>query len=129
MDRYGAVGVADMSLLRRGMVIDVNLNPAKGSETGKIRPCVIVTNDTYNARVPVIQVVPLTAWSERKTRVITNVEIISSSRNGLTKKSVADCLQTRPIDHRTRLVKIRGELEDEDMVKIGDALRIVFDMM
>ena len=128
MDRCGAVGVADMSLLRRGMVIDVNLNPAKGSETGKIRPCVIVTNDTYNARVPVIQVVPLTAWSERKTRVITNVEIVSSSRNGLTKKSVADCLQTRPIDHRTRLVKIRGELEDEDMVKIGDALKIVFDI-
>lgn len=117
-----------MSLLRRGMVIDVNLNPTKGSETGKIRPCVIVTNDTYNARVPVIQVVPLTAWNERKTRVITNVEIVSSSRNGLTKKSVADCLQTRPIDHRTRLIKIRGELEDGDMFKIGDALRIVFDI-
>lgn len=111
------------------MVIDADLNPAKGSETGKIRPCVIVTNDTYNARVPVIQVVPLTAWSERKTRVVTNVEIVSSSRNGLTQKSAADCLQTRPIDHRIRLVRIRGELEDEDMVKIGDALRIVFDMM
>lgn len=117
-----------MSLLRRGMVIDVNLNPTKGSETGKIRPCVIVTNDTYNARVPVIQVVPLTAWSERKTRVITNVEIVPSARNGLTKKSVADCLQTRPIDHLTRLVKIRGELEDGDMIKIGDALKIVFDI-
>ena len=128
MDRGGPVGVADVSLLRRGMVIDVNLNPTKGSETGKIRPCVIVTNDTYNARVPVIQVVPLTAWSERKTRVITNVEIVPSSLNGLTKKSVADCLQTRPIDHRTRLVKIRGELEDEDVVKIGDALKIVFDI-
>ena len=117
-----------MSLLRRGMVIDVNLNPTKGSETGKIRPCVIVTNDTYNARVPVIQVVPLTAWSERKTRVITNVEIVPSARNRLTKKSVADCLQTRPIDHRTRLLKIRGELEDGDMIKIGDALKIVFDI-
>lgn len=117
-----------MSMLRRGMVIAVNLNPTKGAETGKIRPCVIVTNNTYNARVPVIQVVPLTAWSERKTRIITNVEIVPSSRNGLTKKSVADCLQTRPIDHRTRLVSVRGELKDEDMVKIGDALKIVFDI-
>ncbi len=117
-----------MSMLRRGMVIDVNLNPTKGAETGKIRPCVIVTNNTYNARVPVIQVVPLTAWSERKTRIITNVEIVPSSRNGLTKKSVADCLQTRPIDHRTRLVSVRGELKDEDMVKISDALKIVFDI-
>jgi mRNA interferase MazF len=50
-----------MTTLKRGMVIDVNLDPAKGSETGKIRPCVIVTNNTYNARVPIIQVVPLTA--------------------------------------------------------------------
>ena len=115
-----------MSRLRRGMVIDVNLDPTKGSETGKIRPCVIVTNNTYNARVPVIQVVPLTAWSARKARIITNVDIIPSSRNGLTKKSVADCLQTRPIDHRARLVTVRGELEDEVMTKIDDALKIVF---
>ena len=115
-----------MSRLRRGMVIDVNLDPTKGSETGKVRPCVIVTNNTYNARVPVIQVVPLTAWSARKARIITNVEIVPSPRNGLTKKSVADCLQTRPIDHRARLVKVRGELEDEIMTKIDDALKIVF---
>jgi mRNA interferase MazF len=108
------------------MVIDVNLDPTKGSETGKIRPCVIVTNDTYNARVPVIQVVPLTAWSARKARIITNVEIVPSRRNGLIKKSVADCLQTRPVDHRARLVKIRGELEDAVMTKIDDALKIVF---
>jgi mRNA interferase MazF len=39
---------------------------------------------------------------------------------------VADCLQTRPIDHRARLVKVRGELEDEIMTKIDDALKIVF---
>jgi len=118
-----------MNGLRRGMVIDVNLDPTKGAETGKIRPGVIVTNNTYNARVPVIQVVPLTAWSARKARIITNVEIVPSSRNGLTKKSVADCLQTRPIDHRARLVKGRGELEDEVMTKIDDALKIVFDLV
>ena len=117
-----------MSRLKRGMVIDVNLDPAKGSETGKIRPCVIVTNNTYNARVPVIQVVPLTAWSVRKTNIITNVEIQPSTHNAITKKSVADCLQTRPIDHRARFVKVRGELEDVVMSKIDDALKIVFDL-
>ena len=128
MDRRGIIGVADVSRLTRGMVIDVNLNPTKVSETGKIRPCVIVTNNTYNARLPVIQVVPLTAWSEKKARIITNVEIMPSSRNGCTKKSVVDCLQTRPVDHRARLVGIRGELEDSDMAKINAALKIVFDL-
>ena len=82
-----------MNRLKRGMVIDINLEPAMGSEIKKIRPCVIVTNNTYNARVPVIQVVPLTTWTEKKARIITNVEIAPSSINGLTKKSVADCLQ------------------------------------
>lgn len=111
------------------MVIDVNLDPTKGSETGKIRPCVIVTNDTYNARVPVIQVVPLTAWSAHKARIITNVDILPSSRNGLAKRSVADCLQTRPIDYRARLVAVRGEVEDESMTNIEHALKIVFALM
>jgi mRNA interferase MazF len=115
-----------MTILKRGMVIDVNLDPTKGSETGKVRPCVIVTNNVYNERVPVIQVVPITAWSEKKSRIKTNVEIMPSSRNGLSKKSIADCLQTRPIDHRYRLVKIRGELATEEMKRIDEALKIIF---
>ena len=51
--------------LYRGMIITVNLDPTLGSETGKIRPCIIVTNNIYNERVPVIQVVPITEYSEK----------------------------------------------------------------
>ena len=76
--------MAEKIRLRRGMIIDVNLEPTKGSETGKIRPCIVVTNNTYNDRVPVIQVVPITAWSEKKANIKTNVEIEPSSLNGLT---------------------------------------------
>jgi len=108
------------------MIIDVNLDPTKGSETGKIRPCIVVTNNTYNERVPVIQVVPITGWNSKKAKIKTNVEIDTSEMNKLTKKSIADCLQTRPIDYRSRLVSIRGELEPELMLKIDQALRIVF---
>ncbi len=112
--------------LKRGMVIDVNLEPTKGSETGKIRPCVIVTNNVYNERVPVIQVVPLTAWSEKKSRIKTNVTIEPTPANGLTKSSIADCLQTRPIDHRHRLQSVRGQLRDEIIDQVDRALKIVF---
>ena len=117
-----------MTTLKRGMVLDVNLDPTLGSETGKIRPCIIVTNDMYNQRVPVIQVVPITAWSARKARIATNVEINPTQSNGLSKKSVADCLQTRPIDHRHRLVRIRGELTHSKMNEIDQALKIVFEL-
>ncbi len=97
-----------MNVIKRGMIIDADLNPTKGSETGKVRPCVVVTDNFYNERVPVIQVVPITEWSEKKARILTNVEIEPTDENGLTKISIADCLQTRPIDYRMRLVKIRG---------------------
>lgn len=117
-----------MSNLKRGMVIDVNLDPTLGSEKGKIRPCVIVTNDIYNARVPVILVVPITAWNEKKSRILTNIAVDPSTSNGLSKKSVADCLQTRPIDHRYRLVRIRGTLDNKTMRQIANALKKVFDL-
>jgi mRNA interferase MazF len=112
--------------LRRGTVVDMNLEPSLGSETGKTRPCVVVTNDDYNQRVPVVQVTPLTAWSEKKARIVSNVEVEPSPQNGLTKKSVADCLQTRPVDHQRRLVRVRGRLSDAEMSQIDEALRIVF---
>jgi len=115
-----------MTRIRRGMVLDLNLDPTRGSETGKVRPCVVVTNDTYNERVPVIQVTPITAWSEKKARILSNVEIQPSQKNGLTKTSVADCLQTRPVDYGERLVKIRGELTDAEMRAIDQAQQIVF---
>jgi mRNA interferase MazF len=115
-----------MKSLQRGMVIDLNLEPSLGSETGKTRPCVVVTNNDYNQRVPVIQVTPLTAWNEKKERIVTNVVIEPSRTNGLTKKSIADCLQTRPVDHAKRLVKMRGHLNEDEMRAIDEALRIVF---
>ena len=79
--------MARMNVLKRGMIVDINLDPIQGSETGKTRPCVIVTNDIYNARVPVIQVVPITSWSSKKSRIKTNVELLPSSESGLSKKS------------------------------------------
>lgn len=117
-----------MTAIKRGQVLLIDLNPTKGSETGKIRPCIVVTNDTYNARVPIIQVVPVTEWNDKKERIATNVVIEPSPENGLTKKSVADCLQTRPVDHRERLVRSIGEADEATIHAIDTALRIVFDL-
>lgn len=117
-----------MNPLKRGTIVDVDLDPTKGSQTGKVRPGIIVTNDVYNQRVPVIQVVPITEWSDKKAKIKTNVAIAPSPLNGLTKRSIADCLQTRPLDRRERLIAIRGQLEPEIMVEIDAALKIVFEL-
>jgi len=117
-----------MITLKRGMVIDIDLNPTKGSETGKVRPCIVITNDVYNERVPVIQVVPITNWSDKKSKIKTNVELTPTKTNGLKKKSIADCLQTRPVDYIHRLKKIRGEISKSKMLEIDKAIKLVFDL-
>ncbi|MEM8831634.1 MAG: type II toxin-antitoxin system PemK/MazF family toxin [Cyanobacteria bacterium P01_G01_bin.19] len=69
----------------RGAIADFNLSPTLGSETSKVRPCIVVTNDVYDSRLPVIQVVPVTQWSQKKSRIITNVTIAPNKANGLSK--------------------------------------------
>jgi mRNA-degrading endonuclease toxin of MazEF toxin-antitoxin module len=49
---------------KRGIVADFNLDPTLGSETGKIRPCIVVSNDIYNQKLNVIQVVPILVTGE-----------------------------------------------------------------
>lgn len=112
--------------IEKGMVLDINLDPTKGSETGKVRPCIVVTNNIYNEILSIVQVVPITSWNQKKSLVKTNVEIEPTSENGLIKKSIADCLQTRPIDYQLRLVKIRGKVNNQIIQKIDEALLTVF---
>ncbi len=69
---------------------------------------------------------PITAWSEKKALIKTNVEIEPAAENGLTKKSITDCLQTRPIDINLRLVQIRGIISDQLLQAIDEALAMVF---
>jgi mRNA interferase MazF len=98
-----------MNQLARGMVIVVRLDPVEGSETGKERPCIIVTNDFYNHRVPVIQVVPVTSWNERKEAIITNVVIDPDGSNGLSKRSGGRL----PADKTHRLAQTHGACAGE----------------
>ena len=115
-----------MRQLKRGMVVDVDLDPTKGSEMAKRRPCLVITNDTYNARSPIIQVIPITMWSEKKARIYTNVELSPTKDNGLSKRSILNCHQTRPIDKHYRVGKIRGNVSQTVIENVDKALKSVF---
>jgi len=47
--------------MKRGEVWWVNFEPSVGSETRKIRPAVIVSNNSANTHLNRVQVVPLTS--------------------------------------------------------------------
>ena len=45
--------------LNRGDIVGINLNPKKGDEVGKVRPCIIISGDEENTILDTIIVVPL----------------------------------------------------------------------
>ena len=45
--------------LCRGDIVGVNLNPKKGDEVGKVRPCIILSDDESNQILDTVIVVPL----------------------------------------------------------------------
>lgn len=50
--------------IRRGEVFLVNLNPTRGSEIQKTRPCVVVSPDELNEHLRTVIVAPLTTGGQ-----------------------------------------------------------------
>jgi len=57
------MGVVMGDLLRRGDVFLVSLDPTRGGEIRKTRPCVVVSPDELNAHLQTFIVAPLTTGS------------------------------------------------------------------
>jgi mRNA interferase MazF len=45
--------------LNKGDIVGINLNPKKGDEVGKVRPCIIISDNESNQILDTIIVVPL----------------------------------------------------------------------
>lgn len=83
-----------MSKPKRGEVWRVDFEPVTGSETGKLRPCVVISEDDLG-RLPVRLVVPITGWQPAFAAYVWMTPIMPLPGNGLTKDSAADALQMR----------------------------------
>lgn len=104
----------------------VNLNPTKGSEQNGERPCIVLqTNAAGNCASTTI----IAPCNTKKLDKIYSFEvnIKSSSQNGLTENSKIKFDQIRVID-KSRLLKKLGELEDIYYEDIIDSLKIIFDL-
>ncbi len=69
--------------LRRGEIWLVDLDPIRPSELGKIRPCVIVSDNAYNDRTSVPLVMPITSYPPGAS----TVRIFANSMTGLSNDS------------------------------------------
>lgn len=112
--------------MRRGDVVWVDLDPARGSETNKIRPAVIVSNNGANAAAHrsgrgVITVVPVTSNIARVYPFQVLIEAVDHP--GLRRDSKALVEQIRGVDV-SRIGRRITALSPITVKKLDAALRL-----
>lgn len=102
--------------MKRGDVWWVNFEPSLGSETRKVRPAVIISNNSANTHLNRVQVVPLTSNTGRcyPSEVLVTL-------NGTDNKAMADQIAT--ID-KQRLRERIGALSSKELKQIERAIKI-----
>jgi mRNA interferase MazF len=99
-----------------------NLDPVVGSEQGRTRPVLIISNTSLNGILPVVNVIPTTS-RKPKRRIYPNEAVLPAGTGGLTLDSIALCYQIRTLDKR-RLTEMFGVIDGEHVRQsIQDALR------
>ena len=105
----------------------VDLNPTKGAETKKARPCIIVSNDDVGI-LPLKVIVPLIGYKDLHSNKSWLIPIKPTSKNGLAKTLTADALNIRSVSD-TRIIKKIGVLDADIYLKLVDAMKIVLNMV
>lgn len=111
--------------IHKGEVWLVNLDPTVGDEIRKMRPAVVTSRDALGV-LALRVVVPITAWQDRFHGCDWLVKLDPDDSNKLDKASAVDTLQVRSISTR-RFVRLLVRLTDEDLKRVGDGLKAVFE--
>ena len=91
----------------------VNLDPVIGSEQGKTRPVLVISQDSLNDILPVVNALPITSQKPGR-RIYPNEALLPSGAGGLTSDSIALCYQISTLD-KQRLPKQLGLLADKQL--------------
>jgi mRNA interferase MazF len=98
-----------MSVERRSLW-QANLDPVVGSEQGKTRPVLVISETALNDILPVVNVLPLTSRKPGR-RIYPNEALLLGGTAGLTADSLVLCYQIRTLD-KQRLSRLYGRLDD-----------------
>lgn len=113
----------DPAALKRGDVVVVDLDGAKGTEkTGAERACVVIQNDVGNAKSPLTIIVPLTDAKQFKGLPV-QVLITAAERGNNGKDSVVECGHIRTID-KSRIANVVSHLAPDVMARVDHAIKI-----
>ena len=105
--------------MKQGEIWLINLDPAIGAEIKKVRPAIIV-NDNSLGKLPLKIIVPVAEWKEKYEIAQWMIKIEPDKENNLAKTSAADCFQVRSVSQE-RFVKQIGQVSEifMDEIRIG----------
>jgi mRNA interferase MazF len=111
--------------VRRGEIVTVAFDPARGAESRKTRPAVVVSNDSANGTAArlgrgVITVVPVTTSTER---VYPFQVLLPAGQTGLRRDSKAQAEQVRSVAVE-RIGRRVGHLPAPLLDQLDQALRV-----
>jgi mRNA interferase MazF len=98
-------------------VVLVNLDPTRGREIKKTRPCLVISPDEMNRRISTLMVAPMTS------KGTTYPTRIPCTFDGVHGQIVLD--QIRTIDRR-RVIRHMGRIDRRTQPKVLDTLRELF---
>jgi len=111
--------------MKRGEIWQVDLDPARGSESNKQRPAVVVSNDRANATATrlghgVVTIVPVTS---NIAKIYPFQVLLSAATTGLAVDSKAQAEQIRSVA-TGRLLRRIGRVSSLELAQLDEALRL-----
>ena len=100
----------------------IDLEPTRGAETQKKRPCVIIQADIVNRGSKTVIIAPILPGHKNWPFV---VNVIPSKSNGLDKERHINLKQMRAVDI-SRIHNRQGILEQQYLEPLQEAIKVIF---
>jgi len=107
-------------IIKRGDVVLTDLEPVKGSEQGKTRPCLIIQNDLGNKVSPITIVAAITSKTEKEYPFTV---FVPKGEGNLPLDSLILCNHLRSVSIKDRIIQKIGTLKPNTMKKVDGALK------
>lgn len=114
----------ETELIRRGDVYWVKLDPIEGSEIGKTRPAVVVSNNINNEFADTVTILPITSSAKK---VYPFEVFIRKGIANISNDSKVKANQIRTVDKR-RIMDLIGAIPDAILRDIDIAVKIHLDI-
>lgn len=101
-------------------VIIIDLEPTKGQEKGKKRPCIVISHTEFTKVTKFVWVLPIT---NRKLKYPTDIDLKTKDNKV---KGIIDCAQIRALDLKARSYRVVDEL---DYSIINDLKDVIFNIL